>query len=112
MFFSTTSKPVSKTSQVLPSNYHLEQKTYVGHVQIGGDNYYTKYFDTKEETELELLCLEKSLSYELIKTVQDEGVYPERAIIMEQKYQESGRTNSLYTGLNLKDDAVSVNNPE
>ena len=112
MSSSTTSKPVSKTSQVLPSNYHLENKTYVGHVQIGGDNYYTKYFDTKGEAELELLCLEKSLSYELIETVKDEGFYPERAIIMEQKYQESGRTNGLYTGLNIKDGAVPVNNPE
>jgi hypothetical protein len=81
-------------------------------VQIGGNNYYTEYFGTKEEAELELLCLEKSLSYELIETVRDEGFYPERAIIMEQKYQESGRTNNLYTGLNLKDGAVSVDNPE
>ena len=30
-----------------------------------------------------------------------EGVYPERATIIEEKYQASGRNNGLYTGLNL-----------
>jgi len=43
----------------------------------------------------------------LIKTVEDEGFYPERAIIMEEKYQESGRDNGLYTGLGMQDGKVS-----
>lgn len=64
------------------------------------------------EATLELRCLEKRINYELIETVEGEGFYPERAIIMEEKYQESGRTNGLYTGLNMKDGQVSNNNPE
>lgn len=112
MFSSTTNKPTSKTSQVLPSNYHLKDKKYLGHVQIGSDNYYTEHYDSKQEAALELRCLEKRLSYELVETMESEGFYPERAIIMEQKYQESGRTNGLYTGLNTEDGAVSINNPE
>lgn len=112
MSSSTTNKITNKTSQVLPSNYHLKDKSYVGHVQIGPENHYTQYFSTKEEAELELRCLEKRLGYELINTVEDEGFYPERAIIMEQKYQESGRTNCLYTGLNLEDGAVLIDNTQ
>jgi hypothetical protein len=39
----------------------------------------------------------------LIETVEGEGYYPERAKVIEEKYQASGRTNGLYTGLNMKD---------
>jgi hypothetical protein len=49
---------------------------------------------------------------ELIQTVEGEGYYPHRAIIMEEKYQKSGRTNGLYTGLNMEDGKVSNDNPE
>ena len=48
---------------------------------------------------LELRCLEKRLSFETIETVQDEGYYPERSIMIEEMYQQSGRTNGLYSGL-------------
>lgn len=82
---------------------------YVGHVQIGSENYYTDCYNTEEEAELELRCLEKRLSYELIQTTRMEGYYPERATIMEEKYQASGRTNGLYTGLNMRDVEVSDN---
>jgi hypothetical protein len=41
----------------------------------------------------------------------DEGFYPERAIIMEEKYQQSGRTNGLYTGLMSEDGQISNDNP-
>lgn len=82
---------------------------YVGHVQIGPENHYTDSYNTKEEAELELRCLEKRLSYELIQTTRMEGYYPERATIMEEKYQASGRTNGLYTGLNMRDVEVSDN---
>jgi hypothetical protein len=68
--------------------------------------YQTPYFSTKEEAELELRCLEKTMSYELIETLEMEGMYPERATIMEDKYQASGRTNGLYTGLNMRDGDV------
>ena len=95
----TTEKIISKSSEVLPSNYHLKQKQYVGCVRIGSDNYYTPYYDTIQEALLELRCLEKRLSFEVFFTVEDEGFYPQRAILMEEAYQKSGRTNGLYTGL-------------
>jgi hypothetical protein len=101
-----TSKPTQKTSQVLPSCYHLKNPKYAGSVYVGGTVKQTSYFPTKEEALLELRCLEKSLSYELIETLEMEGMYPERATIMEEKYQASGRTNGLYTGLNMCDGQV------
>lgn len=100
-----------KTSQVLPTNYHLTEKFYYGHICIGGENHYTDVFKDKKEAELELRCLEKRLSFETIETVQDDGYYPERSIMIEEMYQQSGRTNGLYTGLNVKDGSVSVDNP-
>lgn len=102
-------KPFSKSSQVLPTNFHLTERKYVGHVLIGSENYYTDCFDTKGEALDELRCLEKKLSYELIETIQDEGFHPERAKLIEEAYQASGRINSLYTGLMVKDVAVSNN---
>lgn len=99
---SSTQKPTSKTSQVIFSNYHLPDKQYAGWVFIGGKNYFTNWFESKEEAELELTCLKKRMNYELIDTVEMEGFYPERAKIIEELYQASGRTNGLYTGLCLK----------
>lgn len=111
MSSNTTEKITSKISQVLPSNYHLLEKQYVGCVRIGPKNYYTAYFNDAYEAALELRCLEKSLSYELIKTVEEEGCYPKRAILMEEKYQQSGRTNGLYTGLNMEDGSLPIDSP-
>lgn len=105
-----TSKPCQKVSQVLPSNYHLDEKLYAGYVYIGGKLDVTEWFDTEDEAELELRCLEKRMSYETVQTTEMEGMYPERATIVEEKYQASGRTNGLYTGLNMRDGEVS-NNP-
>lgn len=85
----------------------MSEKQYYGCINIGSKNYYTDYFDSIDETAQELRCLEKRISFELIKTVEDEGFYPERAIIMEEKYQESGRDNGLYTGLGMQDGKVS-----
>lgn len=84
---------------MLPSNYHLPEKSYYGCVKIGSDNYYTGHFDTIDEAVEELRCLEKRVSYELVDTVEMEGMYPQRAILVEEAYQKSGRTNGLYTGL-------------
>lgn len=95
----TTEKVTQKCAKVLPSNWHLPEKQYVGCLQIGSKNYYTPYFDKIEDAMDELVCLKKRLGFELIKTVEEEGVYPHRAILVEEKYQESGRTNGLYTGL-------------
>jgi len=106
---SSTQKPTSKTSQVISSNHHLNTKKYAGCIYIGGENYYTQWFDDKEEALLELRCLEKRVSFEVIETIEMEGYYPERARIIEEKYQASGRTNGLYTGLNMSDGAVPNN---
>lgn len=103
------SKPTSKISRVLPSNYHEETRQYAGHVYIGGTNHWTKWFDDKEEATLELRCLEKRLSFETIETVEEEGMYPDRAKVMEEKYQASGRTDGLYTGLMTEDGQVFNN---
>lgn len=85
---------------------------FVGYVRIGDEAHYTEYFDTQEEAELELRCLEKKLNYELIETVETNIYHPERAKLLEEAYQASGRTNSLYTGLMLKDVKVSDNTAE
>lgn len=79
---------------------------------IGNKNYYTPYFDDIEEARLELRCLEKQLSFEIIETVQDEGVYPKRAIMIEEMYQKSGRTDGRYTGLYSENGQVSEHNPQ
>lgn len=110
--FSIIVKTTYKTSQILPTNYHLEERQYYGHVCIGGENHYTDFFTSKDEALLELRCLEKRLSFETIETIQGEGYYPERSIMIEEMYQQSGRTNGLYTGLSLKDGSVSDDNPE
>ena len=95
----TSSKVASKISQIVPSSWHVPDPKYAGHVRIGPENHFTPWFDTRNEAELELRCLEKRLSYELVETVEDEGCYPERVIAIEKLYQQSGRTNGLYTGL-------------
>lgn len=96
---SPTEKIFQKSSQVLPTNYHLPEKAYYGCVKIGSDNHYTPFYSTIEEAVLELRCLEKRLSYETVQTVEMEGYYPQRAILIEEMYQKSGRDNGLYTGL-------------
>ena len=107
----TSSKVNSKISHTVPSCWHQPNPKYAGHIRIGPDNHFTEWFSTKDEADLERRCLEKRLSYELIETVEDEGYYPERAKVIEEKYQASGRTNGLYAGLNMKDAEISNNNP-
>ena len=108
----TTEKIYQKSSQVLPTNYHLLEKSYYGCVKIGATHHYTEFYSTIGEAADELRCLEKRLSYEIIKTVEMEGVHPQRAILIEEAYQKSGRTNGLYTGLMTKDGEVSNNNSD
>jgi hypothetical protein len=80
---------------------------------VGAKCYYTSDITTILWKLLQsYAALEKRISYELIKTIEGEGFYPHRAIIMEEKYQESGRTNGLYTGLNMQDGEISNDNPE
>ena len=59
------------------------------------------------EADSDLRCMINNLNYELVETMGDEGVYPDRAIIMEEKYQQSGRTNGLFTGLMSQDGEIS-----
>lgn len=102
-------KPIYKRSQVLPSNYHLEKKQYAAFISIGDQYHVSEWFDSADEAKLECRCMEKRLNYELIETVEEEGFYPERARIIEEKYQASGRTNGLYTGLHVNNGKVSDN---
>lgn len=93
-----------KSSSVIPSTYQSADCSYAGHVQLGFETHMTPWFELKEEAELELRCLENRLSYSLILTSQEIGTSSERAKELEKRYQESGRTNCLYTGLMFEDD--------
>ena len=53
-----------------------------------------------------------NLNYELIDTMADEGFYPERSIMNEEKYQQSGRTNGLFNGLMHENGEIPDDNPE
>jgi hypothetical protein len=109
-FSSTQEKPTQKRSQVFPTNFHLPECKYVALVSYGGFNDWSEPFDSEDEAMLELRCMEKRHSFETIQTVEMEGYFPERAIIMEEKYQQSGRTNGLYCGLNMADGSVPDDN--
>jgi len=83
-------KVTLKKSEVVPSNFHLEEKHYAPMVVIDGETTFGAWCNTKEE----------------------EGVYPERSRIMEELYNKSGRTNSIFTGLADEYVTVSNNNPQ
>ena len=64
------------------------------------------------EADSDLRCMINNLNYELIDTMADEGFYPERSIMNEEKYQQSGRTNGLFNGLMNDNGEIPDNNPE
>jgi hypothetical protein len=97
----------SKSSSIIPSTYQSADCSYAGCVQLGMETHLTPWFDSKEEAELELRCLENRLSYSLIVTSQEIGTSYERAEELERRYQKSGRTNCIYTGLMFEDDKDS-----
>jgi len=106
-----------KSSEIIPSNYHLDKKQYAALINLGGDLTYSAWFNTKKEAELVKPALEKAMDYySYPPTMEEDGCYPERAIIMEEKYHESGRDDlnhpmhGLFTGLNIEDGKVSNNN--
>ena len=101
-------KVTLKKSEVLPSNFHLEEKQYAPMVVIGGDITCGAWCNTKEEAAARLNHLEIATDYHNYPTKQEEGVYPERSRIMEELYNKSGRTNSIFTG--LADEYVTVSN--
>ena len=105
-------KVTLKKSEVIPSNYHLEEKQYAPMIVIGGDSTFGAWCDTKEEAKARLNHLEIALDYHNYPTKQEEGVYPERSRIMEELYNKSGRTNSIFTGLAEEYVTVSNNNSQ
>jgi hypothetical protein len=100
---------------VVPSNYHLDPSTrkYCAFISIGGETYWgSEWQDDIGEAESDLRCMINNLDYVATETMECEGFYPERAIIIEEKYQQSGRTNGLYPGLMTTDGEISNDNPE
>jgi len=95
----TFSKPAAKRSETLATAYHVPNPRYFAWVSIGAEVIYSEPYNTREEADNERRCIEKRLSYELIETMEGEGCYPERAILVEERYQASGRTNGLYSNL-------------
>lgn len=92
-------KPLSKASDLIPSSFYSKKPSYRGWVQIDSDHYWTKEFATKKGARTALQKLKDKLAFDAIVTVEMEGPYPERARILEELYQETGRKNGLYTGL-------------
>lgn len=100
---------------VVPSNYHLDPSTrkYCALIVFGGDCHWgAEWQDDIAEAESDLRCMINNLDYAATQTMECEGYYPDRAIMIEEKYQKSGRTNGLYTGLMLEDGKILNNNPE
>lgn len=100
---------------VVPSNYHLDPSTrkYSAVIVLGGETHWgDEWQDNLAEAESDLRCMINNLDYAATKTMQCEGFYPERAIIIEEKYQKSGRTNGLYTGLNIANGSVPDDNTD
>lgn len=104
-----TAKPLSKASDVIPACFHTKKVPYRGWVQIGSDHYWTKFYATKKGAKTALRKLKEKLQFEVVETIEGEGCYPERARMLEELYQESGRTNGLYTGLGMNHGTVSNN---
>jgi hypothetical protein len=82
-------------------------------IDIGGVVHWgVKWQDDLAEAESDLRCMINNLNFDLEDTLAGEGFYPELAIIIEEKYQQSGRTNGLFTGLMQKDGEILNNSPE
>ena len=103
-------KVTLKKSEVIPSNFHLDEKSYAPMVVIDGEMIVGAWCKTEEEAKARLNHLEIALDYHNYSTKQEEGVYPERSRIMEELYNKSGRTNSIFTGLAEEYVEVSNNN--
>ena len=112
-------KVTLKKSEIYPSNFHLEEKQYAPMVVIDGDTTFGAWCDTKEEAKARLCHLEIALDYFSYETKESLGtgregmkIQAERAANMERWYQESGRTNSIFTGLAKEHVEISDNNSE
>lgn len=89
-----------KRSSVLPTAFHVSDPGYWGYIFDGNEMHWTPVFKDKKEAENELRCLEKQLSFELIKTKEDQGFYPERAKIIENQYHKGNCTSGHYNEVN------------
>jgi len=89
-----------KTSQVLPTAYHVKDPMFVAFVFDGKKTYWSEPFKDKNEAENELRCMEKQISFELIKTKQDEGFYPNRSIVLENQYHKVNCKSGCYNEVN------------
>ena len=105
-------KVTLKKSEVIPSNFHLDEKSYAPMVVIDGEMIVGAWCETEEEAKARLNHLEIALDYHNYSTKQEEGVYPERSRIMEELYNKSGRTNSIFTGLAEEYGKVPSDNPK
>lgn len=89
-----------KSSQVLPTAYHIKNPMYVAFIFDGNKTYWSEPFENKLEAENELRCMEKQINFELIKTMQDEGFYPERSTILKNQYQKRNCKSGCYNEVN------------
>jgi len=112
-------KITSKSSKLFQSNYHLSEKQYAPMVIIDGETTCGAWCDTAEEAKARLCHLEIALDYFAYDTKEALGtgregmrIQAERAANMEKWYQESGRTNSIFTGLAKEHVEISDNNPK
>jgi hypothetical protein len=101
-------KVYNLTSGISLSGYGIKNPKYAAYVTVNSHTTWSPYYDSKEEAVLELLCIQKRLSVETFAQI---NYYPERTAIIEEKYQQSGRTNGLYTGLNLADGTLPNDTP-
>ncbi len=118
-------KVTSKGSQIMPSNYHLEEKHYAPMIVIGGDTTFGAWCETEEEAQARLNHLEIALDYHNYPTMEEEGTgvegvkaMTERVRIMNELYEKDGRDDpdhpmhGLFTGLRSQNEQVSNNNSE
>jgi len=116
-------KVTSKGSQIMPSNYHLEEKHYAPMIVIGGDTTFGAWCETEEEAQARLNHLEIALDYHNYPTMEEEGTgvegvkaMTERVRIMNELYEKDGRDDpdhpmhGLFTGLRSQNEQVSNNN--
>ena len=116
-------KVVTKKSDIFPSNYHLEERSYTPMVVIDGETTFGAWCNTKEEADARLNHLEIALDYHNYPTMEEEGTGREgvkamaaRVRIMNELYEKDGRDDfnhpmhGLFTGLRSQNEQVSNNN--
>ena len=113
----STQKPVFKIKDVQPTAWHVSNPDYIGYISIDGDSVYTDVFKTRKEAQEAVNELADSMDFDSIETIEDEGCYPERARIMEERYKELGRDaedhpmHGLFTGIAEEYGKISDDNP-